>query len=169
MQSVFFWLRPVGRRDLSAGQEQKQNTTQGVFLPTGLSFPCLSPGPEQKKHTLGGGFFALAPPKGRGAQRGATKKEKHVAHPETTAKKNLETNDTGHEQKGATKKKTPWPCKGAGRGLACIARFNDFKVQFQGLITRLGFRELQGSGHSGRRLEVMLPALGPYITSALEP
>ena len=49
-------------------------------------------------------FFALAPPKGRGAQRGATKK-KHFAHPGPTAKQFLETNDAGHEQKGATTKK----------------------------------------------------------------
>ena len=49
-------------------------------------------------------FFALAPPKGRGAQRSATKK-KHFAHPGPTAKKTLETNDAGHEQKGATTKK----------------------------------------------------------------
>ena len=40
----------------------------------GFSFPCLSPGPEQKKDTLGGVFFLLCPPKGRGAQRSATKK-----------------------------------------------------------------------------------------------
>ena len=38
----FLLLRPVGRRDLSAGPEQKKNTTQGVF------------------------FFAPAPGKGRG-------------------------------------------------------------------------------------------------------
>ena len=32
-------------------------------------------------------------------------KKKHFAHPGTTATKLLETNDTGHEQKGATKNK----------------------------------------------------------------
>ena len=48
--------------------------------------------------------FALAPPKGRGAQRSAAKKQ-HFAHPGPTAKNFLETNDAGHEQKGATTKK----------------------------------------------------------------
>ena len=76
VQSCFFLLRSVGRRDLSAGPEQKKNTTQGVFFfcsgwcfffcsgpvpARGFSFPCLSPGPEQKKNTLGGGFFLLRP------------------------------------------------------------------------------------------------------------
>ena len=56
---VFVLLRSVGRRDLSAGPEQKKNTTQGVFFfalappkgrgaQRGFSFPCLSPGPQQK-------------------------------------------------------------------------------------------------------------------------
>ena len=49
-------------------------------------------------------FFALAPPKGRGAQRGTTKK-KTLCTPGDDSKKILETNDTGHEQKGATTKK----------------------------------------------------------------
>ena len=31
----------------------------------GFSFPCLSPGPEQKKNTLGGVFFFAAAPRGR--------------------------------------------------------------------------------------------------------
>ena len=47
-------------------------------------------------------FFAVAPPKGRGAH-GAQTKKKHSAHPGTTAKNILESNDTGHEQKGTTK------------------------------------------------------------------
>ena len=61
VQSVFFLLRSVGRRDLSAGPEQKKkNTTQGVL------------------------FFAPAPGKGRGRRspvpaRGQSKKKKH--HP----------------------------------------------------------------------------------------
>ena len=61
VQSVFFLLRSVGRRDLSAGPEQKKNTTQGVF------------------------FFAPAPGKGKGrrspvgSRHGARAKKKH--HP----------------------------------------------------------------------------------------
>ena len=39
----FFLLRSVGRRDLSAGPEQKKNTTQGVF------FFCSGPGERQGK------------------------------------------------------------------------------------------------------------------------
>ena len=65
--------------------------------------PCrhgASPSPafpwgRSKKNTLGG-FFLL--PKGRN-------KKKHFAHPGPTAKNLLETNDAGHEQKGATTKK----------------------------------------------------------------
>ena len=68
----------------------------------GFSFPCLSPGPEQKKNTLGGVFFLLWPR--RGAQRSATKK-KTLCTPGPTAKNFLETHDAGHEQKGATTKK----------------------------------------------------------------
>ena len=51
------------------GKEKPRAGAQRCF-----SFPCLSPGPEHKKNTLCGVFFALAPPKGRGAQWGATKK-----------------------------------------------------------------------------------------------
>ena len=107
-QGVFLLLRPrrkgAPRWAPARGQSKNKNTTP-CRRPTGRSFPCLSPGPELKTH-IGGVFFcfALAPPKGRGAQRGATKK-KHFAHPGTTATKLLETNDTGHEQKGATKNK----------------------------------------------------------------
>ena len=92
-QSIFCFVAPrwapigrgrrsaVGRR---AGPEQKENTTQGVFVfllrpracgQRRFSIPCLSAGAEQKNNTLGGVFlFALAPPTGLGAQRGATKK-----------------------------------------------------------------------------------------------
>ena len=104
---------PVGRRH--GARAKKKRTLGVVFLlwpwagaQRGFSFLCLSPGPEpKKKNTLGGVFcvFALAPPKGRGAQRGAT--TKILCTPGDDSKtKNLETNDTGHEQKGATTKKT---------------------------------------------------------------
>ena len=55
---------PVGRRH--GARAKKKNTTQGVFFllwpragaQRGFSFPCLSPGPQQKKKTP---CFALAP------------------------------------------------------------------------------------------------------------
>ena len=79
VQSGFFLLRSVGRRDLSAGPEQKKNTTQGVFFllrprgkaregeapcrrPTGLLLPLPFAGAAaKKKNTLGGVFFLLRP------------------------------------------------------------------------------------------------------------
>ena len=130
--------------------KKKKNTLGGVFFwlwprggaQRGFSFPCLSPGPQQKKKHPGWCFFfALAPcrhgaspspafPRGRSkkkhpgwcffllwprrkvaAPNGAQQK-KHFAHPGPTAKIFLETNDAGHEQKGATTKKTPWPLGG---------------------------------------------------------
>ena len=70
----FFLLRSVGRRDLLAGPEQKKNTTQGVFFllwprpgaQRGFSFPCLSPGPQQKKHPGWCFFFCSGPVPARG-------------------------------------------------------------------------------------------------------
>ena len=67
MQSVFFLLRSVGRRDLSAGPEQKKNTTQGVFFllrPRGKAREGEAPleagtGPEQKKTPPRVLFFLL--------------------------------------------------------------------------------------------------------------
>ena len=100
-----------------AGAAAKKKTPWVIFFfalapcrrPTGLLLPLPFPGAGAKTNTLGGVFFFCSgPPKGRGAQRSATKR-KHFAHPGPTAKKILETNDAGHEQKGATTKKTPWP------------------------------------------------------------
>ena len=106
MQRVFlFLLRPVGRRDLSAGLEQKNHHPGCVFFAPAPAKGRGKISPLAKKHPGWCFVFVLAPPKGRGAQRGATKK-KHFAHPGTTAKKILATHDTGHEQKGAKKKKT---------------------------------------------------------------
>ena len=111
VQSVFFFVAPRWAPRPFGGAKAKKNTTQGVvffFLlrPRRKAGEGEAP-PEQKHNTLGGVFFSLAPPKGRGAQRGAKKKKKHFAHPGTTAKTFLETNATGHEQIGATTKKTP--------------------------------------------------------------
>ena len=58
---MFFLLHSVGRRDLSAGPEQKKNTTQGVFF-------CCGPGERQGKEK----------PRWKPA-RGQSKKKKH--HP----------------------------------------------------------------------------------------
>ena len=89
----FFLLRSVGRRDLSAGPEQKKNTTQGVFFllrPRGKAREGEAPleagtGPEQKKKTPPRVFFffAAAPAKGKGrrspvgSRHGARAKKKH--------------------------------------------------------------------------------------------
>ena len=83
----FFLLRSVGRRDLSAGPEQKNTHHPGCF------FFCSGPGerqekekpragtgPEQKKNTTQGVFFfAAAPAKGKGwaPARGQSKKKHH--------------------------------------------------------------------------------------------
>ena len=74
VQSVFFLLRSVGRRDLSAGPEQKKKHHPGCF------FFCSGPGKGKgrrspvgsrhgaraKKNTTQGVFFLLRPPKGKG-------------------------------------------------------------------------------------------------------
>ena len=119
-----FWLWP--RRKVAAsngaspspafrrGRSNKKKHPGWCFFalapcrrPTGLFLPR---GRSKKKITLGGVFFfALAPPKCLGAQRGATKQ--NTLHTRGRQQKNiLEANDTGHEQKVATTKKTtPWP------------------------------------------------------------
>ena len=69
----FFLLRSVGRRDLSAGPEQKKNTTQGAFFCSGpgerqgKEKPRWAParGQSKKKHHPGCLFFAAAPAKGK--------------------------------------------------------------------------------------------------------
>ena len=92
------------------GAAAKKNTPWVVFFfcsgpvpARGFSFPCLSPGPEQKT-TPWVVFFLLWPCRKVAAPNGAQQK-KHFAHPGPTAKNFLETNDAGHEQKGATTKK----------------------------------------------------------------
>ena len=55
------------------GRSKKKNTLGGVFcllwpragFQRGFSFPCLSPGPQQKKTPLGGVFVFAAAPRGR--------------------------------------------------------------------------------------------------------
>ena len=64
----FFLLRSVGRRDPSAGPEQKKNTTQGVFFfapalgkGRGRRSPVPARGQSKKKNTTQGVFFFLRP------------------------------------------------------------------------------------------------------------
>ena len=61
-------------------------------------------GPKHKKNTLGGVFFCSGPAE-RSRRPTGRNKQKTLCTPGDDSKKNLETNDTGHEQKGATKKK----------------------------------------------------------------
>ena len=74
----FFLLRSVGRRDLSAGPEQKKkNTTQGVFFllrPRGKAREGEAPleagtGPAAKKTTPTSGVFFLLRPRGKAGER----------------------------------------------------------------------------------------------------
>ena len=114
----FFLLRSVGLRDLSAGPEQKKNTTQGVF------FFCSGPGERQGKE------------KPRWAPaRGQSKKKKH--HPgcfffllRPRRKGKGRRSPVGRRHGARAKKKTPcvvlffllWPRAGAQRGFsfACL-------------------------------------------------
>ena len=100
VQSVVFLLRSVGRRDLSAGPEQKKkNTTQGVFFfapATGKGRGRRSPvgrrhGARAKKKTPPGVFFffAAAPGKGKGRR-----------------------SPVGHRHGARAKKKPPVPARG---------------------------------------------------------
>ena len=89
----FFLLRSVGRRDLSAGPEQKKNTTQGVFFAPapgkgqGKEKPRWAPARGQsKKNTTQGVCFLLRPRRKAsegeaplGAGTGPEHKKKH--HP----------------------------------------------------------------------------------------
>ena len=48
------------------GPGERQGKEKPCWAPArGFSFPCLSPGPEQKENTLGGDFFFAAAPRGR--------------------------------------------------------------------------------------------------------
>ena len=71
-------LRSVGRRDLSAGPEQKKNTTQGVFFfcsgpgeRQGKEKPRAGTGPEPKKKHHPGCFFFLLRPRGKAREEEA--------------------------------------------------------------------------------------------------
>ena len=75
VQSVFFLLRSVGRRDLSAGPEQKKKTPPRVFFFL-LRRRDFSAGPEQKKKKRPGWcFFFCCGPAEKSRRR--SKKKKH--------------------------------------------------------------------------------------------
>ena len=132
VQSVFVFVEPRWAPRPFGGARAQKKTPPRVLIfllrPRRKAGEGEAPlgagtGPEQKKHPGWCVFFVLWPRRKVAAPNGAQqKKKKHFAHPGTTAKKILETNDTGHEQKGATtKKKTPWP--GLGPGLEWGAKF----------------------------------------------
>ena len=124
---VFFffllWPRAGAQRGfsfpcLSPGPQQKKTHPGWCFffllwprVGTGLLLPLPFPGAGAKKKHPGWCFFFCSGPAERSRRpTERNKKKKHFAHPGPTAKNFLETNDPGHEQKGATtKKKTPWP------------------------------------------------------------
>ena len=109
---VLLCCAPLGAATFRRSQSKK-NTTQGVcfFLlrPRRKAGEGEAPlgagtGPKHKKNTLGGVFFCSGPAE-RSRRPTGRNKQKTLCTPGDDSKKNLETNDTGHEQKGATKKK----------------------------------------------------------------
>ena len=105
-----FLLRPVGRRDPSAGPEPKINTSQFFFCSgtgerQGKERPVGRRHESKKKHHPGCFVFCSGP--AERSRRPTGNKKTTLCTPGDDSKKNLETNDTGHEQKGATTKKKP--------------------------------------------------------------
>ena len=105
MCKVFFLLRSVGRRDLSAGPEQKKKHHPGCFFllrPRGKAgegeAPCRHGARAKKNTTQGAFFFAAAPAKGKGRR-----------------------SPVGRRHGARAKKKTPWvvffSCCGPARTL----------------------------------------------------
>ena len=100
---------PVGRRHGARAKKTKKHhlgarAKRGHTLaPNGASpSPAFRRG-RSKKTAWVVLFFLLWPRRKVAAPNGAQQK-KHFAHPGTTTSKNLQTNDTRHEQKGATTK-----------------------------------------------------------------
>ena len=122
----FFWCAPLGAASFRRGQSKKKKTPPRVFFfapaPAkvwGRRSPfCSGPVPAPngaspspafrragaKKNTLGGVFFALAPPKRRGAQRGATQK-KTLCTPGDDSKKFWKPMTRGTSKKGPQQQK----------------------------------------------------------------
>ena len=73
----YFFLRPVGRRDLSAGPEKKKHHPGCcVFAPAGLLLPLPFAGAGAKKNnTLGGVFFCSGPAERSRRPTGRNKKK----------------------------------------------------------------------------------------------
>ena len=84
VQSFFFWLRPVGRRDLSAGPEPKKQNTQFCSGPgerQGKEKPRWAParGQSKKKQTPWVVFFFCAGPAER-SRRPTGRNKKNTLH-----------------------------------------------------------------------------------------
>ena len=115
----FFCSGPVpapNRASLSLafrrGRSKKKNTLGGVFFFAlapcrhgAAPSPAFPRGRSKKKTPWVVFFFCSGPAERSRRPTERNKKKKHLAQPGPTAKSFLETNDAGHEQKGATKKK----------------------------------------------------------------
>ena len=113
MCKAFFCCAPLGAATFRRGQSKKTTPPRLCFLlrprrKAGEGAPRWAPAQGQSKKENTG-------PTERSRRSTGRKKKTYSAHPGTTAKRFLETNDTGHERKGATtqQKKTthslrPW-------------------------------------------------------------
>ena len=110
VQSVFFFCcAPLGAATFRRGQSKKKHHPGCCFF---FFAPAPAKGrgrrsPAGAKTQHPGWCFFFSGPAERSRRPTGRKKKKHFAHPGTTAKTFLETNATGHEQIGATTKKTP--------------------------------------------------------------
>ena len=103
---------PVGRRHGARAKKRHPGwcfffCSGSVPAPNGASsLACLSPRGRSKKNTPWVVcFFFGSGPAERSRRPTRRYKKTHFAHPGTTAKQIRETNDTWHEQKGATTKR----------------------------------------------------------------
>ena len=111
----FCCCAPLGAATFRRGQSKKKHHPGCFFLlwpragaQRASPSPAFRRGRSQKTKTWVVFLFFLRWPRAQ--------QKRHFAHPGTTATKIKETNDTGHEQKGATKKKLLTHC---GPGPRC--------------------------------------------------
>ena len=100
MCKAFFCCAPLGAATFRRGQSKKTTPPRLCFLlrprrKAGEGAPRWAPAQGQSKKENTG-------PTERSRRSTGRKKKTYSAHPGTTAKRFLETNDTGHERKGAT-------------------------------------------------------------------